>query len=296
MNNLELLKCLSDILDSSGLRNGALPHDKSGTHLLRYESTSDKIATVYSPLLCLVLQGAKEVGTSAKKLTIRDGQSLIVTHSLPVVSRVTEATRAHPYIALVVPLDLDLLRSLTPSIRLQPGTFASDPYSISLCDTDDEMLDALRRYFYQCETDEVRRLLAPITLREIHARLLMGLHSETLRKLLWHESTTSRIFQATQDIQSNLAKTIVVGELAQHVGMSSSTFFEHFRAVTGTSPLQYQKELRLLHARDHLQSTSEKVSKIAFSVGYKNSAQFSREYSRKFGLPPRRDRGMDQTE
>lgn len=74
--------------------------------------------------------------------------------------------------------------------------------------------------------------------------------------------------------------------------MSSSAPFEYFKAVTGTLPLQYQKDLRLLRARKALRSTKEKVSQIAFGVGYESSAQFSREYARKFGLPPRRDRAV----
>jgi AraC-like DNA-binding protein len=78
--------------------------------------------------------------------------------------------------------------------------------------------------------------------------------------------------------------------------MSSSAFFEHFKAVTGTSPLQYQKDLRLLRAREALRSTNGKVSEIAFGVGYESSAQFSREYARKFGVPPSQDRSVHAAE
>ncbi|MEQ8482115.1 MAG: AraC family transcriptional regulator [Hoeflea sp.] len=283
---------MSSLLDQSGLRQGALFHEDSGTHLLRHEAPTGQNATVYRPLLCLILQGAKDVGTNAKTITVRAGQSLIVSHALPVLSRITEAAPDLPYVALVFPLDLDLLRSLAPAVLPSSVSRASEPFSIHLCDTDEEIEDALRRYFSQCETDAARRLLAPITAREIHARLLMGPHGETLHRLLWHESTASRIFQATRDIQTHLAKTIVVKELARDVGMSSSAFFEQFKAVTGTSPLQYQKDLRLLRARDALQTSSAKVSEIAFGVGYESSAQFSREYSRKFGRSPRQDRQL----
>ena len=133
-------------------------------------------------------------------------------------------------------------------------------------------------------------MLSPITRQEIHARLLLGIHADALQKLLWHESTASRIYQATREIQSDLSRTVAVGELADRIGMSQSTFFEHFKAITGTSPLQYQKDLRLLHARDTLRGSDAKVSEIAFRIGYESSAQFSREYARKFGLPPRQDR------
>ncbi|WP_439156357.1 AraC family transcriptional regulator [Yoonia sp.] len=292
MKHETLLHRVSSILDQSGLRQGALFHGDSGTHLLRHEAPTGQNATVYRPLLCLILQGAKDVGTSAKTLTVRAGQSLIVSHALPVLSRITDAAPETPYIAVVFPLDLDLLRSLAPAVLPSADGRPSDPFSIHLCKTDEEIDAALLRYYSQCETDAARRLLAPITVREIHARLLMGPHGDTLHRLLWHESTASRIFQATRDIQSHLTKTIVVKDLARDVGMSNSVFFEQFKAVTGTSPLQYQKDLRLLRAREALQTSNAKVSEIAFRVGYESSAQFSREYSRKFGRSPRNDREL----
>lgn len=285
-----LLDYVLALLEYAGVAQGVLTHKESGTVFLTHPSTTQHEANVYRPLLCAVLQGAKEVGTSTRTLTVRAGQSLIVSNALPVVSRITEATRDHPYVALVFPLDLDLLRALAPSLPQSSARRVLDPFSICLAPTDDEMQDTLLRYFRQCETEEARHMLAPITAREIHARLLIGQHGGTLQKLVWHENTASRIFAATQEIRSDLGKPLVVGELAARVGMSNSAFFEQFKAVTGTSPLQYQKDLRLLHARNELQSTGSKVSEIAYAVGYESSAQFSREYARKFGCSPRQDR------
>lgn len=245
---------------------------------------------MYMPLLCTVLQGAKEVRTSAKTLRIADGQSLVVSHTLPVVSRITEANSTRPYVALVLPIDLDLLRSLAPDVATTRGENPHDPFSISLSETDAEMQGAILRFLQQCESEGTRKLLSPITRREIHARLLLGPQRELLQKLLWHETAASRIFVATMAIQSDLSRPITVADLAQKVAMSSSAFFEHFKAVTGTSPVQYQKELRLLNARDALRSSSNKISDIAFSVGYESASQFSRDYVRKFGRPPRQDR------
>jgi AraC-like DNA-binding protein len=293
MTDGALLDHVSALLDREGPPQGALAHAPSGLHFLRFRAPTGQDATVYRPLLCLVLQGAKEVATSRKTLRVADRHSLVVSHALPVVSSVTEATQDRPYVALVFPIDLELLRGLAADVAPAPASPASnlqDPFSISLCPTDPDLEEALLRYLRQCETDETRRLLAPITAREIHARLLLGPHAGPLHKLLWHETTASRIFRATREIQSNLASPLPVGELADRAGMSSSAFFEHFRAVTGTSPLQYQKDLRLLRAREALRSTNAKVSEIAFTVGYESSAQFSREYARKFGVPPRQDR------
>ncbi len=287
-----LLRHVTAIMDRDAPAERALAHVPSAMHFLRFHAPTGQEATVYRPLLCLVLQGAKEVGTCRKTLRVGQGQSLIVSHALPVVSRITEAAPDRPYVALVFPIDLDLLRGLAPAVPARATQTPRDPFSIALCASIPDMEDALLRYLCQCESSETRHLLAPITEREIHARLLLGPHAEVLQKLLWHETTASRIFEATRRVQSDLAKPLVVRELAQKVGMSGSAFFEHFKAVTGTSPLQYQKDLRLLRARDALRSTNAKVSDIAFAVGYESSAQFSREYARKFGVPPRQDRTM----
>lgn len=278
------------LLDQARPPSGGFAHADSGMHFLRVAAPSPQRATVYRPLLCLVLQGAKQVSAGAHGVTVAAGQSLIVSHALPVVSRITDATPETPYVALVLPLDFDLLRGLAATMPPARGMRSDDRFSITLCPTDPAMQDALTRYLDQCAGDETRVLLAPIIRQEIHARLLLGPQANALRRLLWHDTTASRIYQATREIQSDLSRTVVVGELAERVGMSQSAFFEHFKAVTGTSPLQYQKDLRLLHARDELRASDAKVSEIAFGVGYESSAQFSREYARKFGLSPRRDR------
>jgi AraC-like DNA-binding protein len=296
MSRTTLLEHVTALLDREGPRQGARAHAASGMHLIRHVAPTGQDATVYRPLLCLVLQGAKEVGTSKRTLRVADGQSLVVSQALPVVSRITEAAPGRPYVALVFHIDLDLLRGV--SADLPPGRAATpqDPFSITLGPRDAEMEDALLRYLRHCDHPEAHRLLAPIVARELHARLLLGAHAQPLRRLLSHETTASRIWEATRQIRSDLARPLVVGVLAERAGMSSSAFFEHFRAVTGTSPLQYQKDLRLLRAREALRSTSGKVSEIAFGLGYESSAQFSREYARKFGLPPRRDRVLQAAE
>ena len=55
------------------------------------------------------------------------------------------------------------------------------------------------------------------------------------------------------------------------------------------SPLQYQKQLRLQAARQHMVVEGVDAASAAFSVGYESASQFNREYSRFFGLPPIKD-------
>ena len=129
--------------------------------------------------------------------------------------------------------------------------------------------------------------LAPLVLREIHFRLLRAQHGGMLRQLLLHESPASRISKAIALIRSGYKAPIAVADLAAAAGMSQSTFHEHFKSLTSTTPLQYQKELRLLEARRLLMSGGKSVASAAYDVGYESPTQFSREYARKFGIPPR---------
>ena len=290
MSKPTLAKSVTTILDKSGIQEGGLTHEKSGVHVLRYETTRSQDMTVYHPLLCLVLQGEKEVKTGARTFKVKAGDSLIVSHTIPVVSSITKASNKRPYMALVFTLDLDILRSLGGSLGGARGSSSPSSFSITVSATDLDMQDALSRLLYQSQNEDTQQILVPITRQEIHARLLLGSHSETLRKMLWHENTANRIHQATQNIREHLSQDLIISELAERVGMSKSAFFEQFKSITGTSPLQYQKELRLLQARDWLRSSGDKVSDVAFRIGYESSAQFSREYSRKFGVSPKSDR------
>jgi len=97
------------------------------------------------------------------------------------------------------------------------------------------------------------------------------------------------IARAIGDLRGDLCSPVVIPDLARRVGMSTSSFHKHFKAVTATTPLQYQKELRLLEARRLLTTGGASVTAAAYEVGYESSSQFSREYARKFGVPPSRD-------
>lgn len=94
---------------------------------------------------------------------------------------------------------------------------------------------------------------------------------------------------AIQYIRQEFAESIRVDALAQRVAMSLSAFHRHFKAVTAMSPLQYQKRVRLLHARTLLVANAKNVTNAAYEVDYESATQFSRDYARVFGLPPARD-------
>ncbi|MEM1151038.1 MAG: AraC family transcriptional regulator, partial [Pseudomonadota bacterium] len=243
-------------------------------------------AMIYEPVICLVLQGSKETYVGDRCVRFGSGDSLIVSHTVPVAAAVTEASKAKPYVAMILAIDLEIARSLYDETA---ATWSSrEPaFNLDVARTDHRLLDAMGRLFRASLVPEEVRALAPLYVRETHFRLLEADHGGMLRQMLWRDSAASRIGRAIARIRTDFAKPIAVAELAAIAGMSVSAFHERFKALTSTSPLQFQKEIRLTEARRLLRAEGKNVSAAAFAVGYESATQFSREYSRKFGSPPR---------
>lgn len=256
--------------------------------LLRQHYPSDLIATFYEPALCLILQGRKELIAGQRRFGFGAGELLIVSHEMPVVSKITGASEATPYIALVLRLDITIIRSLHdefPDIAFNKNKARS----LEVNDASTHIIDSLYRLLNatQNETDSI--VLLPQLLREVHYRLLQAPCGGMLRNLLRSNSHASKISKAISLIRRNYTDPLQVSDVAKSVGMSVSSFFHHFKVITESTPLQYQKNIRLMEARRLLVSEGEPVTQAAFRVGYESSSQFSREYVRKFGSTPSSD-------
>jgi AraC-like DNA-binding protein len=251
--------------------------------LLRRDAPSALAATLYEPVLCLILHGRKEVSLGDETLSFGRAECLLVSHVLPVHSRITKA----PYLALVFSVDVAEIRRLNDEV----GASASDrlPRAAETQRADGGLLDALCRYVALADCPADANVLGPLVLKEIHYRLLTAPFGGMLRSLIRHDSHASTIGRAIGHIRGEIRAHLDVPKLARQVGMSASSFHKHFRAVTSTTPLQYQKDLRLIEARRLLRFGGASVSSAAFEVGYESPSQFSREYARKFGLSPSHD-------
>ncbi len=262
--------------------------DLAGLTILRSRKPTALEAVLYNPLLCLILQGRKETHLGMRRVSFTAGESLIVSHQLPVISRVTEATEMNPYVALVLELDMGIVRSLYNEVS-KVEIEEQHTRTLNVGKTDEALLDAMGRLVDLIDRPLEAKVLLPLVLREIHFRLLLAQHGSMLRQLLRPGSHAERIAEAIGRIKEDYATSLSVAELARVAGLSPSSFHEHFKALTATTPLQYQKELRLLEARRLLMNGTHNVSSAAFEVGYESPTQFSREYSRKFGNSPRKD-------
>ena len=266
----------------------AIPLEVEGLRIFRQAECTTFQALVYEPVFCLILQGHKETVIGDRTITYGAGDALIVTHDLPVTARVIDASAAKPYLAVILSLDLGIVRSFYNQIE-DVALPESDAVSFGVHASDDDLIDAFGRYFRLADKPIEAQTLGPLIAREIHFRLLMAPHGAMLRKLQARDSHASRIRHAVTRIRQQYKSPLLVSELAQSAGMSVSSFHEHFKSVTETAPLQYQKHLRLMEARRLLAEGRLSVSSIGYEIGYESVNQFSREYTRKFGGPPSND-------
>ncbi len=243
-------------------------------------------AVIYNPVICLILQGQKEMSVGKQFIELDEGDVLLVSHDLPVASKITQASKERPYQALIFSLDLGVLRGLYEQVgEAMPNK--DHATSLSASPADPVWTEPMVRYLELMDAPMDAQVLGPMILKEIHYRLLLSPIGGMLRSLLSVDSHASRIAKSIQQIRARFREPLVVGELAQVAGMSSSSFHEHFKSVTGTTPLQYQKDLRMIEARTLLERGVPSVSFAGFEVGYESPTQFSRDYSRKFGCSPK---------
>jgi len=273
----QLERAIPQLRGAVGYVSSNLP----GLGMVRHNSPTPLEATVYEPVLCLILRGRKRTFAGPASVDFGAGESLIVSQALPVVSQITEC----PYLALILSLDVGILQSLDEEIAAS-AMLRGDASAMAVGGLDERVLDALGRYAALSGDATEARILGPLLLKEIHYRLCQTPHGAMLRDLIRTDTVASRIHRAVTTIRSSFRDGISVPDLARAAGMSESAFFRHFKAISGTTPLQYLKEMRLLEARRLLTTSGYNVTQAALEVGYASPTQFSREYSRQFSVPP----------
>lgn len=289
----DLRERVSTLVALRDSQEGAIPTAVDGLLVIQQRQPTSFIPSLYNPVLCTILQGSKETRTTETSVSLQAGDALVVSHRLPVVARVTVASPQKPYLALVSSIDLAVVRSLYSELGNDHAPVGEEA-SLQVGQGDDRLFSVLLRLIELTERPSDMPVMAPMLMRELHFRLLSAQYGATLRSLLDTSSYASRIERAIELVRSRTSSTLTVQEMAKAAAMSESTFYEHFKRVTSTTPLQYQKDYRLLEAQRLIREQGIPVSEVALRVGYESNSQFSREYSRKFGNPPRDDLGRDQ--
>src|SRR5580700_12264621 len=243
--------------------------------------------TVYQPCLAIVVQGRKRAVLNDEVFHYDALNYLVVGVTLPALGQVLEASPEHPYLSLRLNLDLEEIARLV--LRLDdrgPSSLTTDR-GLFVARLDEPLLDAVLRLVKLLDTPEDIDVLAPMVQREIYYRVLRGELGSRLVDLAQSEGGNRRIIRAIEWLKQHYSAPLRIEELADAVHLSPSALHHRFKAVTAMSPLQYQKHLRLHEARRLMFADGIECAAAGHRVGYESPSQFSREYRRLFGAPPR---------
>jgi len=281
----ELRDLIARLAGRDGVHQTAIP----SLYLIRYSVSKSPDFGVIFPGLCIVAQGQKELLLGGEVFANRPGQYLVSSAEIPLSARVVGATSAKPHLGLILHFDLASLRSLIEEARLPSPPGGALQRGIYVSRTGPALLDAVWRLVRLLQSPAEIPVLAPMIEREILFRLLQDESSVVLHQVARANSPPQRIGVSIVWLKKHFRESLRVEDLARRVGMSTSGFHQWFRNITGMSPLQYQKQLRLQEARSILRNERKDVGTVSRRVGYESPSQFSREYSRLFGNPPVRE-------
>jgi AraC-like DNA-binding protein len=260
-----------------------------GMAILRADHEKPASHLIMKPALCVVVQGTKWTTFGDRRYDYPAGRALVVSVEMPAFSRVVEASPAEPFLAIVIQFDLAVMRDVMERLEAPPELEDNLGRGVFVTDFDGPLADCVLRMVRLLDTPQAIPILAPMIMREICYWLLTGPHGGEVAKVVLANSHAQRVVTAIHTLRDQFAETIRIEDLAAVAQMSPSAFHRQFKALTSMTPLQYQKQLRLLEAR-HLMVTGDANAEVAaYQVGYESASQFSREYARMFGAPPRRD-------
>jgi AraC-like DNA-binding protein len=242
---------------------------------------------LFQPMICLILQGAKEVMIADQVLRYDPACYFVASMEVPASGCIIQASADAPYVGVTLALDREVLASLLPDAHVPAGE-PTMPTSFGVGAVTGDLLDPWLRLLRLLDTPSDIPVLAPLFEREVLYRLLQGPQGAVLRQIALADSRLSQVRRAIAWIRDHFDQPMRVETLAEIAGMSAASFHRHFKSATAMSPLQYQKTLRLQQAR-RLLIANQDASQAGFAVGYESSSQFSREYARLFGAPPMRD-------
>lgn len=272
-----------------GNSDGASTTPVSGLMMKCLYQPSADLHAVHRPAIFLILQGAKRMIAGKEECIVAAGQSVIVSAHIPVVSRIVQARRREPYLAVRIELEIGVLRDLAAQLGNEGAHHTTHTLPLLCGKTEAATTDCVSRLIRLLNCPAAIPFLRAGIIRELHYWLLTGQHAEAMRSLADPHSHASHVSAAIVILRTEYRRHIPVERLAEAAAMSLTAFHLHFKRMTSLTPLQYQKELRLIEARRLMLEEGQSASSAAFAVGYGSVSQFTREYGRLFDAPPKRD-------
>jgi AraC-like DNA-binding protein len=279
----ELSARVARLTPFDGIHQSAMP----ALALARGSVPTMCMPTIYHPCLAIVVQGRKRAILNDEVFQYDALNYLVVSVTLAGMGQILEATPEHPYLSLRLNLDVEEIARLVLELGDRGPSPASADRGLFVARLDEPLLDAVLRMVKLLDTPEDIDVLAPVVQREIYYRMLRGELGYRLADLAQSESGNHRVVRAIEWLKQHYTAPLRIEELADAVHLSASALHHRFKAVTAMSPLQYQKHLRLHEARRLMFAEGIECATAGHRVGYESASQFSREYRRLFGAPPR---------
>ncbi len=252
----------------------------------KHETPTEPKSYILPPGVCLALQGTKRVLLGDEYYVYDVDHFLLTSLDLPVTAQIIEASEEKPYFGITWEIDMNILSELIVEHKFNTK-FGNMSRGIALGNVTVHLLDAFRRLLDLINEPQHFSALLPIVEREITYRLLTSELGSRLVQIALSEN--SDVMKVLNYLKVHFSESIRMKELSDLVGMSVSSFYQHFKFLTGMTPLQYQKKLRLCEARRFIMMGSD-ITTASYQVGYESISQFSREYKRFFRLLPSQDK------
>jgi AraC-like DNA-binding protein len=261
----------------------------AGLRLYRRSICTECVSAAYEPSLVVNVQGEKFINLGKATYQMDGSNFLLTSVNLPVMSKVLMATKERPMLALILKLEMPMVREILSQQEFLALGESKEARGMAIGTSSAELLDACCRMVDLLDTPVDIPFLGPLVQREVIYRLLTSPQGRHLRAIATLGEQSQRLSKTVEWLRQNYAKPLRVEELAEMARMGVSTLHHQFRSLTAMSPLQYQKQLRLHVARERMVNEGIDAASAAFEVGYESASQFSREYRRFFGTPPMRD-------
>lgn len=270
---------------------GIYPTGVPGLTLYRITSNAFIERSAGELMTSFIVRGRKSTAIGDRVLEYGPGQSLVCGIASPSEFHTLDASPEHPFLALSISLDLSILMEYAGALAAAQSLRGSGdlPSGVYVIRPDEDLAHGFLTLLRLLERPNLIAIRAPLAIRDLHALLLDSSCGAALRTLASAGSEGHAVLNAVNWIRRNYAEDCSIEELACRANMSNATFHRRFRQVTGFSPLQFRKRVRLFEARRMLLARQVNVTSASYSVGYESPAQFVRDYKGLFGLPPLRD-------
>ncbi|MFK4766980.1 AraC family transcriptional regulator N-terminal domain-containing protein [Rhizobium sp. ZW T2_16] len=272
---------LVELAERLAPRHGYNATRLAGVRLLRSEAVLEDVPVLYRPGAVFVLQGRKQ-GVLDDQVYLYDEEHYLAV-SMPVPFRMRSiASSERPLLAVYVEFDMALAAEIAAQVTAHGNIGASRPRSLISSRMDAGIADVLLRLLTALGDPVEAAVLGSGILRELHYRVLVGPQGGAMIAALQQDGAAGRVVRSLKFLRENYGAGISVVDLASNAGMSVPSYHSHFKELTGSSPIQYVKAMRLHEARLMI-ARRGKITDVATSVGYASTSQFARDFRRHFG-------------